>query len=192
MKEDSSPGERKRALIGKGVARIDAAGKVTGMAEYTQDLSIPGMLEAEFLTSPHACAKILSVDASAARSLDGVVAVLTGNDLSGLYGTVVKDRPILARDVVRYVGEPVAAVAATSRDVARRAVGLIKVEYEPLKPVLTPWEAIAPDAPLLHRDLMEYVYRTEDLVNLSGKKYHAKRNHLNKFLAENADGALPV
>jgi CO/xanthine dehydrogenase Mo-binding subunit len=146
----------KDTLIGRGLLRIDAAEKVTGMAEYTNDLDLAGMLEAELLTSPHAYARIRSIDISSALSLEGVIAVVTGNDMKALYGTVVKDRPVLARDVVRFVGEPVAAVAATSKQVARRAVQLIEVEYEPLKPVFTPDEALAPNAPLLHEDLMHY------------------------------------
>ena len=146
----------KDELIGKGVLRLDAADKVMGMAEYTNDLEVFGLLEAEFLTSPHAYARIRSIDVSRALSLEGVVAVVTGNDLEGLYGTVVKDRPVLARGVVRFAGEPVAAVAATSKEIARRAVGLIEVEYEPLKPVLTPQEAVAATAPLLHEDLANY------------------------------------
>ncbi len=145
-----------KGFIGKGLPRLDAGQKVAGMAEYTSDVDLPGLLEAAFLTSPHASAKILSIDVSGAAALEGVVAVITGNDLDLLYGTVVKDRPVLARGVVRYVGEPVAAVAATSGEIARQAVGLIRVDYEPMKPVLTPWEAIAPDAPLLHQDLMSY------------------------------------
>ena len=106
---------------------MDAAEKVLGMAEYTNDLDLFGMLEAEILTSPCAYARIRSIDVSRALSLDGVIAVVTGNDIKGLYGSVVKDRPALAQDVVRFAGEPVAAVAATSKQIARRAVELIEV-----------------------------------------------------------------
>ncbi len=146
----------RRSIIGEELARLDAAEKVKGMAEYTNDLNLSGMLDAEFLFSPHAYAKILSIDVSKARSLKGVAAVVTGNDVEGLYGPVMKDRPVLARDVVRFIGEPVAAVAATSKEIARRAVGLIKVEYEQLKPALTVEESMAEGAPLLHKDLMKY------------------------------------
>jgi carbon-monoxide dehydrogenase large subunit len=114
------------------------------------------VLEAEILTSPHAYARVRSIDVSRALSLDGVAAVLTGSDIKGLYGPVVQDRPALAQDVVRFAGEPVAAVAATSKQIARRAVELIEVDYEPLKPVFTPEEALAPTAPLLHEDLVNY------------------------------------
>jgi len=143
-------------LIGKSLPRVDAVEKVTGLAEYTDDLDLSGMLEAELLTSPHAYARILSIDTSKAASLDGVVAIVTGGNIEKLYGTTVKDRPVLARGVVRFVGEPVVAVAATTKEIAREAVRLVDVEYEPLKPVFTPEEAVAPDAPLLHPDLMEY------------------------------------
>jgi CO/xanthine dehydrogenase Mo-binding subunit len=146
----------KGTLIGEGLLRIDAEGKVKGMAEYTNDLDLFGMLEAEILTSPHAHARIVSIDVSKARSLEGVVAVITGSDIDSLYGTVMKDRPVLARGVVRFTGEPIAAVAATSKQIARRAVELIEVEYEQLKPVLTIDDALASDAPLLHKDLMAY------------------------------------
>ncbi len=146
----------KDTLIGKGLLRVDAAEKVSGMAEYTNDLDLFGVLDAEILTSPYAYARIRSIDVSRALSLDGVIAVVTGNDVKGLYGAVVKDRPVLAQGVVRFAGEPVAAVAATSKQIARRAVELIEVHYEQLKPVLTSEEALAPTAPLLHEDLMNY------------------------------------
>ncbi len=144
------------SLIGKSILRVDAAEKVTGMAEYTNDLDLSGMLDAELLASPYAYAKIISIDVSKALSLEGVVAVVTGNAIPRLYGTVVKDRPVLARGVVRFVGEPVAAVAATTKAIAKEAARLIEVAYEPLKPVFTPEEAIAPGAPVLHPDLMDY------------------------------------
>jgi len=82
--------------------------------------------------------------------------VVTGNDIPGLYGPVVQDRPVLAQSVVRFTGEPVAAVAAMSKEIARQALDLIEVEYEPLKPVFKPEEAMAPSAPVLHEGLMGY------------------------------------
>jgi carbon-monoxide dehydrogenase large subunit len=135
---------------------VDAAEKVLGMAEYTSDLDLFGVLEAEVLTSPYAYARIESIDVSGALSLDGVVAVVTGNDIKGLFGPVLQDRPVLAQDVVRFAGEPVAAVAATSKQIARRALEKIEVNYELLKPVFTAEEALAPTAPILHEDLMNY------------------------------------
>jgi CO/xanthine dehydrogenase Mo-binding subunit len=146
----------KDSLIGKGLPRVDAVEKVCGMAEYTSDLDFFGVLEADILTSPHAHARIRSIDITKALSLEGVVTVVTGNDVHGLYGPVVQDRPVLAQGIVRFAGEPVAAVAATSKGIARQALDLIEVEYEPLKPVFTPEEALAPTAPILHEDLMQY------------------------------------
>ena len=94
----------KDTLIGKGLLRVDAAEKVTGMAEYTNDLDLFGVLDAELLTSPYAYARIRSIDVSRALSLDGVVAVVTGNDVKGLYGPVVKDRPVLAQGRCSFCG----------------------------------------------------------------------------------------
>lgn len=144
-------------IVGQGIPRVDAPGKITGCAEYTGDLAMANLLEADFLGSPYAYARIRSVDTSKAERLEGVVAVITGKDVEGLYGTTVLDRPILAKDVVRFAGEPVAAVAATSKEIAREAVKLIEVEYEELAGVFDPEEAASPDAPILHENLESYV-----------------------------------
>src|SRR5262249_11861716 len=101
--------------IGRPVQRIDALEKVTGRARYVTDLVVPGMPHARVLRSPHAHARLVRVDATQARALPGVVAVLTGGDLGWCdpyYGPAFRDRPILAVDRVRFEGEPVAAVAA--------------------------------------------------------------------------------
>jgi CO/xanthine dehydrogenase Mo-binding subunit len=135
---------------------IDARTRVTGRIPYTIDVVLPGMLQAAVLRSPYPHARLVSVDASAARDVAGVVAVLTGADLltwPGLqptFGPVFRDRPILAFDKVRYVGDPVAAVAATDIDAAREALTRIVVEYEELPAVLDVDEALADGAPLLH------------------------------------------
>jgi len=150
-------------MIGREIPRIDAQIKALGLAEYARDINLAGMLEAAVLFSPYAYAKILSIDTAEAEALPGVVAVITGKDVSGLYGTTVKDRPVLAQEVVRFAGEPVAAVAAISKETALKAVELIKVEYEEMKPVLDVMEAVAKDAPLLHEKLMEY--EREAVVN---------------------------
>jgi CO/xanthine dehydrogenase Mo-binding subunit len=135
---------------------IDAKTRVTGRLPYTIDVNLAGMLHAAVLRSPYPHARIVSVDASAARSVPGVAAVLTGADLltwPGLqttFGPVFRDRPILAFDKVRYVGDPVAAVAAVDVDTAREALQLINVEYEELPVIATVDEALAEGAPLLH------------------------------------------
>ncbi len=135
---------------------IDARTRVTGRVPYTIDVVLPGMLHAAVLRSPYPHARVISVDTSAAREVPGVAAVLTGADLltwTGLqpaFGPVFRDRPILAFDKVRYVGDPVAAVAATDIDAAREAVNRIVVEYEELPAVFDVDAALADDAPLLH------------------------------------------
>jgi CO/xanthine dehydrogenase Mo-binding subunit len=147
---------RELRVVGTSVPRDDAIDKVTGAARYTTDLALPGMLHAAILTSPHASARIVSVDLTDARSVPGVRAVLAGSDLDVRLGLYLRDKRILARDVVRYQGEPVAAVAADTLDVARDACRRIRVEYEELPAVLDPRDAMAADAPLVHPDLADY------------------------------------
>ena len=116
--------------------RADAAAKVTGTARYTADVRLPGMLHAKVLRSPHAHARLVSVDASRARALPGVHAVLTRDELDGIapgYGYFVKDQPVVALDTVRYAGDVVAAVAAGTEAVALEAVKLtVGVKPPPL------------------------------------------------------------
>jgi len=132
--------------------------KVTGRALYTSDIKLPGMAYAKVLRSPHAHARILSIDTSQAARHPGVFAVLTGNDLNGLdpyYGHAVKDHPLIAIEKVRYIGEPVTAVVAESERAAFEALELIDVRYEELKAVLTPKEGLEKGAPLLHERKFE-------------------------------------
>jgi CO/xanthine dehydrogenase Mo-binding subunit len=143
-------------LIGKSVPRIDGPEKVTGSATFTADMKLPGMLYARMLLSPHAHARILSIDTDKARQLPGVKAVLTGKDLPYRVGLYMVDKPILADGKARYCGEPVAAVAAASEEIALEAVSLIKVDYEVLEPVLDAREALKPGAPLVHEFLHTY------------------------------------
>lgn len=145
-----------QSLIGVGVPRIDGVEKVTGEALYVHDLKIQGMLYAALKTSPYAHARILRIDTSRARSLPGVKAVLTGQDVPYRLGLYMIDRPLLATGKVRYYGEPVAAVAALDLDTAREAADLIEVEYEPLPVVQDVEEALREDAPLVHEDLATY------------------------------------
>ena len=143
-------------LIGKSVPRIDGVEKVTGSATYTPDMKLPGMLYAKMLLSPHPHARIVKIETGSARALAGVKAVLTGKDLPYRLGLYMVDKPILADGKTRYFGEPVAAVAAVSEDIAREAVELIEVEYEVLQPVLDAKKALAPDSPLVHEFLHTY------------------------------------
>jgi CO/xanthine dehydrogenase Mo-binding subunit len=135
------------------MARADAAEKLRGEAQYVGDLVVPRMLHGKVLRSPHAHARIVSIDTSAADAMPGVVTILTAADLMDIdpyYGHAIKDRPILAIDRVRFAGEPVAAVAATDQATAEAAVRAIVVEYEDLPVVGTVDAALAPSAPLVH------------------------------------------
>jgi aerobic-type carbon monoxide dehydrogenase small subunit (CoxS/CutS family) len=139
-------------VIGKSVRRIDTPSKVSGRLKYAGDMIMPGMLHVQVLRSPHAHARIVSVDTAAAEAMDGVEGVITSADVPGEdgFGVFVNDQPVMARGKVRYVGEAVAAVAARDLLTAKRAVAAIKVEYEPLPAVFDPFEAMRPGAPVLH------------------------------------------
>ncbi|MCL2429800.1 MAG: xanthine dehydrogenase family protein molybdopterin-binding subunit, partial [Alphaproteobacteria bacterium] len=127
--------------------------KVTGRSSYAFDVALPGMLHGKLLRSPHAHARIRSIDTAAARSIRGVAAVLTGADTSDLadpyYGVGLRDQPVLCTDRVRYVGDTVAAVVACNERTAFEAAQAIAVEYEVLPALMTPADALAPDAPAL-------------------------------------------
>src|SRR5262249_13744810 len=132
----SAPDIRLRVVGGR-VRRADGVPKTTGEFEYASDLHAAGMLWGHTLRSPHAHARIRSVDISDALGIAGVHAVLTHEDVPGrkTYGLEFADQPVLAIDRVRYYGEPVAVVAAEHPEQARRAAARIVVEYEPLPPV---------------------------------------------------------
>ncbi len=140
-------------VVGRSIPRLDGIEKITGRARYTADLTVPGMLYGAVLRSPVPHARIQRIDATRALAIPGVVAVLTGNDVSDIdpfIGHVVRDRPLIALDRVRYVGEPVAAVAAIDELTAREAAALIEVEYDELPAVLDVEQALRPDSPNLH------------------------------------------
>ena len=141
-----------QSFMGHATRRLDAPAKVTGAIKYAADLFAPNMLHLQVLRSPHPHARIVAIDTSAARALPGVEAVLTCEDVPGVdnYGVFIEDQPVLARGVVRYVGEGVAAVAAETLDIARAAVALIRVEYEVLPGVFDPEEAMREGAVQLH------------------------------------------
>jgi CO/xanthine dehydrogenase Mo-binding subunit len=146
----------KYSYVGRDIPRLDAVEKVTGTAAYTGDLRFPGMLHAKLLKSPHAHAKIIKIETGEAEKLYGVRAILTGKDADYRFGIYMCDKAILAVDKVRYVGEPVAAVAADTEEIAEQAVELIKVEYEELPAVFDQREAMKEGAPLVHERLHEY------------------------------------
>ncbi|MPZ13608.1 MAG: molybdopterin-dependent oxidoreductase [Chloroflexi bacterium] len=137
--------------------RVDGVLKSTGRARYTRDFRLPGMLWAKFLMSPYPHARIVSIDASAAKAVPGVHVVLTTDDIGRRrLGRQVADWPVLASERVRYVGERVAAVAAVTLEAAEEAVKQLEVVYEELPAVFDAEDALRPDSPILHLDWEEY------------------------------------
>ncbi|MCZ7662887.1 MAG: 2Fe-2S iron-sulfur cluster-binding protein [Thermoleophilia bacterium] len=139
--------------VGASIPRRDAVPKVTGAAGYAADLSFPGMLHAKVLRSPHPHALLKRVDCSQALAVEGVVATVGAADVPGRnsFGIVVKDQPFLADTKVQFVGQAVAAVAATTPRLAEAALRLVAVEYAPLPAVFDPIEALGPEAPSCSR-----------------------------------------
>ncbi|MBI2370498.1 MAG: molybdopterin-dependent oxidoreductase [Deltaproteobacteria bacterium] len=138
--------------VGRPVRSRDGVLRATGRHRFGGDLRRAGMLHAKILRSPHPHAEILGIDVSAARALPGVFAVLTAADIPGKNsaGFMGEDQPVLCADKVRYVGDPVAVVAATSEAVAEQALARIRVEYRPLEPLFNPFDALRPGAPRIH------------------------------------------
>jgi carbon-monoxide dehydrogenase large subunit len=146
------------SVIGQRAPRTEGMGKVTGSARYALDVPVPGMVWGKALRSPHPYARIVRVDASKARAMPGVLAVVTAKDIkNALHGRRTYDLPILAESVVRFIGDKLAAVAAEEAAIAEAALDLIEVEYELLDPVLDPHHAMDDDMPVLHPDQRSYV-----------------------------------
>jgi len=139
-------------ILGGRHGKVDAIDLMTGASRYTDDLAPPRMLHCKLLRSPHAHARVRAIDATAALALDGVAAVVTGADLPTPYGVIpwTPDEHALAVDKVRYVGDPVAAVAAVSEEVAALACRRIAVDYEVLPAVATPEQALADPSNRVH------------------------------------------
>jgi 4-hydroxybenzoyl-CoA reductase subunit alpha len=142
-------------LVGTPQPQIDARDKVTGRALYTDDIRLPNCLHAAILRSPHASARIRTIDTSRATALPGVRALLTGADFERTFGVlpISKDEPALARERVRYIGEPVAAVAADTAEIARAALALIEVDYQPTPACLDARDALKETDDPLHPEL---------------------------------------
>lgn len=142
------------ASLGTSRPRPDGGPKVRGEFAFSSDLWAEGALWGKVLRSPHASARITAIDCSAARRLGGVHSVLLAEDVPGsmLFGIELQDQPVFAGDAVRYMGEPVAAVAADHPETARRATELIDVAYEPVEPLVDPELALDPATPLMHPD----------------------------------------
>ncbi|HXM53233.1 MAG TPA: molybdopterin cofactor-binding domain-containing protein, partial [Candidatus Binatus sp.] len=139
-------------VVGKSLTKPDAFAKVSGQTKFADDLALPRMLFGRILRSPHPHARILRVDTTRARTLPGVLAVLTGDDLPIKFGIlpVSQDEEALAREKVRYVGDPIAAVAATDEWIADEALELIEVEFAELPHVMSIDDAIAADSEPIH------------------------------------------
>jgi 4-hydroxybenzoyl-CoA reductase subunit alpha len=140
------------SIIGKPTAMVDAAEKTTGAGKYTDDLSVPGMLVGRILHSPFPHARIKRIDTSRAEQFDGVVAIVVGKDAPNSYGIlpVGHDEHALALDKVRYVGDNVACVVATSEAIADKAMELIDVDYEVLPAYFDPEESMKASSDLIH------------------------------------------
>ena len=139
-------------VVGKALRKVDATAKVLGVTKFADDLSLPRMLYCKLLRSPHPHARIVRIDAARALALPGVKAVLTGKDLPIPFGIlpVSQDEHALALDKARFVGDPVAGVAAVSEEVATAALDLIAVEYEPLRPIRDHLDAVEHPEPRIH------------------------------------------
>src|SRR6266704_4007584 len=175
--------------IGKDIKRREDPDLLTGRAEYTNDVKLPGMLHAAVLRSPYAHARIVSIDTSAAKKVPGVHAVLTGRDstevldpLPAFCAEPVVEHTI-AVDKVRYAGEAVVAVAAESRYIAEDALELVEIEWEPLPPLIDVLEAMKPDAPKVHENLpsnvvYEHVFPFGDVDGDFARADHVIKRHL--------------
>ncbi|MEJ7801251.1 MAG: molybdopterin cofactor-binding domain-containing protein, partial [Ilumatobacter sp.] len=139
-------------VLGTSPLRPDGIAKVQGTFEFSSDLGGDGVVWGATLRSPHPYARIVGIDVSAAWKIPGVEAVITADDVPGdmHYGLIDRDQPVFAAEYVRYVGEPVAAVAADHPETCRRALDAIQIEYEVLEPVLDAELIIAGDAPPIH------------------------------------------
>jgi CO/xanthine dehydrogenase Mo-binding subunit len=144
-------------VVGRSLPRMDAPGKVTGAAVYAADFALPGMLHGAVLRSREPHARLVRIDAGRAARLPGVRAVITAADVAAVrYGGSVKDEEVFARERIRFAGQPLAAVAATSLEAAAAALAAIEVTAVPMPPVLDVTAALAPGAPLVHEDWAAY------------------------------------
>ncbi len=155
-------------IVGHSVGRKDTLNKITGRAKYTDDWFGPDMLYAALLVSPHAHARILSIDSSRALAAPGVRAVVVGSDCPRYTGASLVDRPILAVDTVRYAGEPVALVIADELHQAEAALAFVEVNYAPLPVIQSPKASYQPNAPLLHPDVRSYIRNLDEANPIPG------------------------
>jgi CO/xanthine dehydrogenase Mo-binding subunit len=178
-------------VVGTHPPRYDGAGKVTGRALYGPDISLPGLLHGKVLRSPHAHARILSIDTGRAEAFPGVYGVVTAQDLPEIEDQAARDH-VLASDKVLYVGHPIAAVAASTPHIAEQAAQLIEVAYEVLPAVVDVMEAVEDSAPLLHETM-----KTRSLAganqapsNIASHLQHVKGDPAKGFAEAAADGVI--
>src|SRR4030042_628980 len=172
----------KYSVVGRRLPRVAALSKVTGEAVFSGDIALPHLLHGKVLRSPYSHAVIRRLDVRKAQGLDGVMAIITASDVPGYKKRselTFSELPHLAKDKVVYAEQPVAAVAALSKEIAEKALDLIRVDYEALPPVLDPLEAMEPTSPLIHQDLYTNIIPNPE----PGKKdrpsniaYHVKIN----------------
>ena len=147
---------KENPIVGTSYPRPDALAKVQGRARYIRDMlkDRKGFLTGRALFSPYAHAKIIHIDVSEALLVPGIAAVVTARDLPGFngYGVAALDKPVLAEDIIRYQGDPVAFVAGETKQAVDQALSLVKVEYEPLAACEDPRESLKPGAPLIHEN----------------------------------------
>lgn len=156
------------------LARRDARDKIGGRTRYTVDQAGPGTLQAAIRRSEIAAARIVRMDVTAAKAMPGVRAVITAEDAPGTHGIGVIDHPLFARNVIRYHGEPIAAVAADTIEQARAAAAAIEIELEPLAPLLTMEAALAPGAALVHPDWKSYEVQLDGVARGGNVAWEAK------------------
>jgi selenium-dependent xanthine dehydrogenase len=177
--EETPESEGCAAKVGARTVRLDAAEKLLGTGEFVGDMQVPGMLHGAVLRSNYPRALVKKIDISAAQSCPGVAAVLTAKDVPGerLLGHIVHDWPVMIAEgeETRYVGDALVVLAATTKETARRALDLIRVEYEELTPLLSPQEALAEGAPRIHPKgnlLSQTVMKRGDVEKaIAGAKY---------------------
>src|SRR5271163_240840 len=180
--------------VGRNIPRLEARAKVTGRADYTHHLRLPGMLYGKVFRSTVPHGRIVRIDTEAARELPGVSRVITGEDILKLipepyYGPAFHDQPILALEKVRHVGEPVAVVLASDPHIADQAVQLITADYEELPAVYDEVEAMSPD--ILVHDVLRPPGTFADLKHLKGRggtnvalDYHLRRGDADAAMAK--------
>ena len=168
------------------VERVDAVSKVTGRARYTDDIQFHDLLYSAVLRSPHASARIKSIDVTAAKGVAGVHAVLTGKDVPAQkYGRMCRDIPILCTDVVRFAGDKVAAVVATSQEACEEALAVIHVDYEETPAVFDAEKAMAETAPHVHSGPQEVAPNPADRLHGTLRMYPGVPNVISEMITEN-------